>query len=67
MGRPKGNNAKWNLSIKGRQIPYDFTYMQSSGNKTNEQTKGGNPLQTLKYKEQTDVCQRGGGWANKVK
>jgi len=30
-------NAKWNKSVRERQVPYDFTHMWNLRNKTNEQ------------------------------
>ena len=40
-------------SVKERQIPCDFTYVQNLMNKINEQTK-----QTNRDREQTDASQR---------
>ena len=44
------------MSVRERQIPYDFKHMWNLRNKTNEETKGKkkkqmnkNPTQTLKY------------------
>jgi len=51
-------NAKQNKSIRDRQRPYDFTHMWNLRDKTNEQTK---KKHTLKYRERTGGCQRGGG------
>ena len=30
MGRPRGYCAKWNKSGRERQMPYDFTYVDST-------------------------------------
>jgi len=32
-------HAKWNKSVRERQMPYDLTYMWNLRNKTNEQRK----------------------------
>ena len=58
-------NAKWNKSVRKRQIPYDFTHMCNLRNKTKKQRvkKRVNPRNRLNYREQTDGYQRevGGG------
>ena len=57
--------AKRNKLVRKRQIPYDFTHMCNLRNKTNEQIGGKRERQTKKqtldYREQLDVYQRGGG------
>ena len=35
MDETRGYYAKWNISGRERQIPYDFTYMWNLINKTN--------------------------------
>ena len=56
-------NAKWNKSVRERQIPYCFTALNNLRNKTNGQIKKGtNQKQTRDFREQTGGCQRGGGW-----
>ena len=56
MDEPREYNVKW--SNRERKIPYDFTHMWNLGNKGKKrQTK----IPTLKYKEQTGGCHRGGG------
>ena len=37
MGGARGYYAKWNKSVRERQIPYDFAHMWSLRNKTNKQ------------------------------
>ena len=37
----RGYNAKGNQSVRERQIPYDFAYIQNLRNKTNRQRKNG--------------------------
>ena len=39
MDRPRGCYAKWNESERGRQIPYDFTYMWNLKNKRTNTTE----------------------------
>ena len=34
-------NAKWNKSVREKQIPYDFIHVWNLRNKTNEQIKKG--------------------------
>ena len=46
------NYAKWNVRQRG--IPHDFIYMWTVKNKLTKWK------QTHKYREQTDICQRGG-------
>ena len=57
MNGTRGYYSKWNKSDKAK-IQSDITYMWNLKNKTNEQT---NKKQTLKYREQTDGFQKGGG------
>ena len=55
------------MSLREKQIPYNFTYKWNLKNNINEQTK---LKQTHRYTEQTDGYQRGGGlknWMKKVK
>ena len=58
MDRPRGYCAELNKSDRGRQMSYEYTYMQTLKNKINEQTK---QKKTHRYREQTDGCQVGGG------
>lgn len=37
MDRAREHYAKWNKSVREREIPYDFTHLYSLRNKTNEQ------------------------------
>ena len=39
MDRPRGYCAELNKSDRGRQMSYEYTYMQTLKNKINEQTK----------------------------
>ena len=39
MGGSREYNAKWNKSVRERQIPCDFTHMWNLRNKTNEERK----------------------------
>ena len=43
-----------------------FSLMCNLRNKTNEQCKTKRNKQTLKYREQTDGYQRGGGWRDRL-
>ena len=64
MDGARGYYAKGNKSVRERQIPYDFTYMWNLKNIRNEQTK---LKQTHRHREQTDGCQRAGGFGDWVK
>ena len=57
MDGPRGNYAECDKSDKGRQMPYDFTYMQNLKNRINEQVE---QKQIYRYKEHFDGCQVGG-------
>ena len=48
--------AKWNKSIRERQIPYDVTCMWNLKSKINKQNK-----QTHRHRDQIDSCQIEGG------
>ena len=51
MDGPRGYNAKWNKSVRERQIPCDFTYMWNLRNKTKkERDKPKNRLLTVENK-----------------
>ena len=59
-------NAKWNKSVRERQIPYDFTHMWNLRNKTNEQRekergKPRNRLLTIENKLMVTRGEVGGG------
>ena len=45
--------------VRERQIPFEFTYLCNLKTKIHEQTI---LKQTQRYKEQTDGCQKEGGW-----
>ena len=55
-----------NMSVRERQLSYDFTQMWNLRNKTNgqrgEKREGQTKKLSLKYREHTDGHQRGGGW-----
>ena len=64
--------VKWSKSTRERQIPYDFTHIWNSRNKTDEhkgsvgkKEKREKPQESLNDKEQTMSWQRdvGGRWA----
>ena len=62
-----GYYAKYYKLNRERQVPSDFTYMWNLKNKRKEQTQ---QIQTHRYREQTDDCQRKGrlgGWVKKGK
>ena len=39
MDGPRGYYVQWNVSVRERQMPYDFTYMWSLKNKINKTNK----------------------------
>ena len=45
------------MSLREKQIPYNFTYKWNLKNNINEQTK---QKQTHRYREENDGCQREG-------
>ena len=49
------------MMLKGRQIPYDFTYMWNLRNKTKGKIRERQIKQIFNYKEQMDGYQKGSG------
>lgn len=64
MGRTRRCNAKCNKPGREKQIPYYFTHMWnlSKINKEEKRQAKKKKKLTLKYREQTGGCQRGGEW-----
>ena len=64
-------NAKWNKSVREREISYDFTYMWNLRNKTWAKGKKEKWIQakkqSLNYREITDGYQRGGAGVGELK
>lgn len=52
MGGPRRHYPKGNKSDRGRQIPYDFSYMWNLKNKNKQKN------QAHRYREQINGCQR---------
>ena len=73
MDRTREYNTEWNKSVRGREIPYDFTHMwnlrQKKKQRRKEEREKQTKKQTLHYRQQIDGYQRGGqwrhGWNNK--
>ena len=51
MDGPRGYYIQWNVSVRERQMPYDFTYMWNLKNKIHEQAE---QKQTQRYREHFD-------------
>ena len=67
MNRAREYYAKRSQSVRGRQIPYDFTRVEfKKQNKQAKEKKKERERQikkpSLNYREQTDEYQRGSGW-----
>ena len=52
-------NAKWNKSVRERQIPFDFTHLRNKTKWSKEKRE--------RETEQTDGYQSGDGWGGWVK
>ena len=63
MDGPRGHCAKWNKSLRERQIPNDFTFMWNLMNKINEPTN----RNRLRYREETEGCLMREDWVVWVK
>ena len=66
MDEPTGHYAKWNKSVRERQILYDFTYMWNL-KKQNKWINITKQKQSCRYKEETGGSRRGGGLGGREK